>query len=47
MVITIPVVSLFLKEKPQMMGLLVDGETGAPTEQEKPSAPKYGITSRE
>jgi MFS family permease len=45
--VTIPVVGLFLKEAPQMMGLLPDGETVARAEATKQSGQESGMNSRE
>jgi MFS family permease len=46
-VITIPVVSLFLKETPQMMGLLPDGEMIGPAGAKKQSSQESGMSGRE
>ena len=45
--VTIPVVGLFLKETPQMMGLLPDGETVAQAGAAKPGVQEQGMSSRE
>jgi MFS family permease len=45
--IVIPVVGLFLKETPQMMGLLPDGEMVAQAEATKQSGQESGMNSRE
>lgn len=47
MVVTIPVVGLFLKETPQMMGLWPDGVAVAPAGAAKQSGQEYGMSSRE
>jgi MFS family permease len=45
--VTIPVVGLFLKETPQMMGLWPDGETVVHTRTAKPSSQEQGMSCRE
>jgi MFS family permease len=45
--ITIPVVSLFLKEKPQMMGLLPDGEGPDQAGMKKQGGQERGLSTRE
>jgi cyanate permease len=45
--VTIPVVGLFLKETPQMMGLLPDGETVAQAGATKQSGQESGVNSSE
>jgi MFS family permease len=46
-VIASPVVGLFLKETPQMLGLWPDGETGAPTGAAIRHGPEPGMSGRE
>lgn len=45
--ITVPIVALFLKEKPQMMGLLPDGEVSNSAATEKAVVSEQGIKSLE
>jgi sugar phosphate permease len=45
--VAVPVVALFLKEKPQMMGLCPDGESREPAVADKPAGHDFGLTTRE
>ena len=45
--VTLPMVGLFLKETPQMMGLLPDGGTSSHAEAAKPSGQEPGLSCRE
>lgn len=45
--LTLPVVGLFLKETPQMMGLVPDGERGTDSARETPRGLPPGISTRE
>src|SRR5256885_4160258 len=45
--VTVPVVGLFLKETPQMMGLWPDGATTASTGSAKQNSQELGMSSRE
>lgn len=45
--VTVPVVGLFLKETPQMMGLWPDGATTAPTGSATQNGQELGMSSRE
>ena len=47
MVVTVPVVALFLKETPLMMGLLPDGEPVEPSGAENQNGQEQGMSSRE